>query len=269
MLTSLLPGFREVRAPLAAGALLLATAYLLVSDQVASATASRATSPGFGRLSDSLGRSGWLIVAAVLAYLVGSALVTFRNMLNQRLLLGWLRHLSDETYVDGRHRKQTRWESVVAPISRTALSRVGRLGHESTIYDQRVAIGVGSDVILGGGKRLLIASKDLHNEVDRLQAESEFRDALVPPAAILGVVLAASLTMAFWLECIGIVLLVLLLVIMVFQARHMQREALSMHCHAVADGTVSTDFLDRWRLQHVERHEATPNTPPPSSGPDQ
>ena len=80
MLTSLLPGLRQIRSPIASGWLLVASVYMLLASRVDEATdLNGGVGRGLVRLNDQLGTNGWTIVAAVAAYLIGSIYVSFTS----------------------------------------------------------------------------------------------------------------------------------------------------------------------------------------------
>ena len=241
MLTSLLPGVRDVKAPLAAGALLLASCYVVLHDQVTRLDRPGRLSDGVQSLVDRIGGRGWLALGAVVAYLVGAAYMSLHRSVLRQVAAGMTATVTSSPYLY--ERRQARWESVMAPFSRPSMRRVGLLRSEA--HDEGLAHAVAIDIIFGGGKRLLVANPDLHGEYDRLVSEAEFRDAvLLPSFLLLGVVLAnvdASLSM----EAVTTVVVALLGVVLFAQARALDREARSMYAHAVADGVVSTAALDQ------------------------
>ena len=72
MLSSLLPGIREVRAPFVAGFITLVALYLLFDRQIAILTQPSAVDNGIRTVTSLLGLSGRLAVGGIIAYLVGA-----------------------------------------------------------------------------------------------------------------------------------------------------------------------------------------------------
>ena len=261
MLTSLLPGIRDLRAPLTAGSLLLACSFVLLEGTAGRLTREDRLGPGLVALDDRLGDRGWLVVTGVAAYLVGSVFVSGRNSLVRQLAA---RSLPGMTTTDYLHRKQTAWESVIAPFSRPSLRRLGVLHgpDHDPVLAQRVCV----DILFGGGKRLLVANKDLYGEYDRLTAEAEFRDAVTLPGLAFVAIVLANIegTVATEVALASFGLLVGL--ILTAQARGLDRQANSMYAHAVADGIVSTAVLDQPDKDGRRRWVDAPAPARPASG---
>jgi hypothetical protein len=239
VLVGLLPGLREVRAPLTAGSLLLAALYVVFADAGREVVNERHVGSGLVMLSDHLGDRGWLVVAAVAAYLLGSVYVGLRNLLVRALAAGELERTTNPKYLDG---KKTFLESWAVPFSRPSLRRLGRL--KSDEYEAELAHRVCLDIIFGGGKRLLVAKRDFFDDYDRLKAEAEFRDSVTLPGLAFLVVVLLNIELAFWTEVVITLSVVSLMVVLTVQARAIDREANSMHAHAIADGLLSTQFID-------------------------
>lgn len=72
MLASLLPGLREIRAPLAAGYLWLVVGWLLLHDRVANSWSAPGAVEALGELRDAIGVGGVAAAATFLAYLLGA-----------------------------------------------------------------------------------------------------------------------------------------------------------------------------------------------------
>jgi hypothetical protein len=72
VLASLLPGLREIRAPLAAGYLWLVVAWLVFQDRVETGAAASGSVDALLTLKDELGTGGLTAAATFVAYLVGA-----------------------------------------------------------------------------------------------------------------------------------------------------------------------------------------------------
>ena len=92
-LTQLLPGLRDVRAPLVAGYLWLFTGWLLLAGHLPAKTDADVYANAFA-VGDAVGQIGWVTVASVAAYLLGSLLQSIPSWIsyNSVLLVRLLRH---------------------------------------------------------------------------------------------------------------------------------------------------------------------------------
>ncbi len=239
MLGIVLPGIREIRAPLAAGTLLLISAYLLLYDSAHTVVAGDRISPALQSVYDALGRTGLLVAAAVAAYLVGTVVTRTLSRSTRLRQVALVPHITTGTYRTAtRKPRLLAWQ---APFSRPSLARVVRLCEERKLPTETVL----AEIVLSGGKRLLVANRDLYADYDRLQAEAELRLAIVPPALLLAVAMTLQVPAALSVE-IGAVALVAVIGVMVLgDAQAILRDAHSMYAHMVADGVVSTPTLDR------------------------
>jgi len=75
MLTSLLPGFRDLRTPLVAGGTILLTLWLIFKDTIPAVTSATGVAPKIYALANLLGPSATLAVLSFVAYLVGSVVL--------------------------------------------------------------------------------------------------------------------------------------------------------------------------------------------------
>lgn len=260
VLSAVLPGLRSLRSSFVAGSLLLASLYVLLSDSVRESTNRGSVGHGLASLSDEIGDHGWLAVAGVGAYLLGSMYVLGRNLLLRNLSADALPKLtsSENLY----EQRSTAWRSLTSPFSRPSLRRLG-LMREST-YDPELARGVCLDIIFGGGKRLLVANKDLFDEYDRLVGEAEFRDAVTGPGLAFIAIVLFNTHLPIWLDVLACAGAVMIAIVLFFHARALDREANSMYAHAVADGYVSTAVLDQ--PDKPGRRRRTPTRRPANRG---
>ena len=243
MIASLLPGFRELRAPFASGAVLLAALYVAGYEKIRPATGGPRLGVGLNALFNLLGGRGRLVVLGVVTYLVGTVVVAWTRGLIRRLSLRLLPRTTNQAYLVS---KQTRWMATAAPFSRASLRRVLGLCQDE-FGDASLAEAVCSEVISGGGKRLLVKNKDLYVEWDRLKSEAEFRDAMIGPALLFATLVLPALQWPWWGKTAGAIAVIVILSVLWGHARQLDREANSMYAHAIADGTVATASIDARR----------------------
>jgi hypothetical protein len=241
VLASLIPGFRDVRSAFVAGSLLLASLYVLLIDTAEQTASDDHVGSGLRSLNNQIGDQGWLIVAGVAAYLLGSVFVVIRNLLVRNLSADALPHLTSVATLYERSRP--RWLGALSPFSRPSLRRVGLL--KSNHYDPGLAQAVCIDIIFGNGRRLQTASKELFDEYDRLRAEAQFRDSAILPGLIFLAVVMMNVDLSATFAAGLIVGSLVVAGILFVHARSLDREANSLYAHAIADGTVSAAILDQ------------------------
>ena len=233
-----MPGVREVRAPLAAGTLLLVSAYLLLYDSADTVVTGDRVSPGLLSLYDTLGRTGLLVAAAIGAYVVGTVVT---GLVTRRLRLFHARavaRVADEAYLEVR--RKPRLLALYSPFSRPALRRVRSLCDERGVSFDRVL----AEIVLSGGKRLLGTNRDLYGDYDRFLSEAEFRLSVSAPSVLLAVAVALQVPAAWPVEVGAVALTVLMAGVLVSDGLAALREAYSMYAHLVTDGVVATPTLD-------------------------
>lgn len=254
MLASVLPGFRQLRAPFAAGALILAAIYVAIYDRLQPAATSDYLKPGLDSLLRLLGPQGRTVVLGVTAYLVGTVLVAAVRGVIRSASIRRIPQLTSAEYLTAARKG---WSGVVAPFSRPSLRRIIRLCQDE-FADPGLAKDVCSEIIAGGGKRLLVSNKDLYIEWDRTQSEAEFRDAIIAPVAIFAIVALAAVHWAWWVKAISATTLAVITAVLWIDARRLDREANSMYAHAVADGTVATASIEARRDSADHRPRGQP-----------
>lgn len=84
MLANLLPGIRDVRAPLSAGCIWLLTLWLLSEDRVPTRQRARGVWASLYRLGTWIGPTGVLAAGTFLAYLIGAVLAVRVVTVNAR-----------------------------------------------------------------------------------------------------------------------------------------------------------------------------------------
>jgi hypothetical protein len=233
----LIPGLREVRAPLLAGALLLAAAYLLLFDAADDVLAEPEVSDGLQSLYDLLGRNGFLAAAAIVAYLLGTVFTRLMTASMRTFTLALVPRIASAEFV---RTGGSRWLHFFRPFSRPSVRRILPLCEQNQCQAEDVL----TDIVVSGGKRLLANARDLYIEYDRLRAEAELRLAVVAPALLLAVVVTLQVPATLATEAVAIVVVWAIAVLVLVDAVALTRHANSMYAHAVADGVVTTPTLD-------------------------
>lgn len=217
LLSSLLPGVRALRAPLAAGFIWLLSLWLAVEPLVPEHTPTAGIGGSIARM-EGLGQAiGWLVMVSFAAYLVGSILMVVVPRVGMRMVELVARH---ETYYDStsgeyRWRYSIRWArggeednapprppgKLVRYINRVMGPRAGP-SQDAAWRLETYAAENGPGRNLEGTMReiaeeweilpLTIAGTNptLYTEIDRYRAEAEFRTALQAPLMALGIVVA-------------------------------------------------------------------------------
>jgi hypothetical protein len=260
MLSSLLPGIRQLRAPFVAGVISMVAVYLLLDKQIDTLIQPSAADPGVETIVSLLGLGGRLAVGAIAAYLVGSLILQAIDYIRyfEERFKGWM--TKKYNFVDwaAKSEEWTLWSRLAIPFSRSSLVRlVARCE-----FDPNLIEAVQSDIRRGRGKgRLLVVSKDLYLEYDRLEAEAEFRRAVAWPGLILLVALVASLSWPIWAVWIGMITSLIVLLGLAIHARIIQKDANSIYAHAVADDLVSTASLDALKDEQSAKIGVLDNSP--------
>jgi hypothetical protein len=212
VLSNLLPGIRELRAPLAAGYLWLLAAWLFLADVLPSRT--EVDSDGVERiyrLQPLVSDIGVAIVASVAAYVLGSIVIDLQTgigrALTNRVPLRDRRNTVSaalDTSTAGR-------EVLEAVLEASQRAREwARRAEESSedaalIREARWIKAAGwiaeSHAVLK--TRLLDISSALHSEVDRPDAEATFRMALWPPLAVISLYLMST-TSVLWVWALAL-----------------------------------------------------------------
>lgn len=238
MLTSILPGLREVRAPLTAGILLLSTLLVGLSTLDWSETAWSRAGPGLLALESMIGDHGKWVAASVLAYLLGSLYMTARDKvvraLSARLIQG---RLTNREYLFESDQGKLFF---LSPFSRPSLRRIGILEGR---YDSETARVRALDIIFSAGNPLLVGHEKLYLEYDRLRSEAEFRDAAAIPGFLLSIVAAIDFDIPMAAQALFVIATGSVAGLLLVQGRTLHRNANSTFAHAVADGLAS---LPQW-----------------------
>lgn len=206
MLTTVLPGLRELRAPLAAGYLWLATAWVIFGDVIPGRSdLNGGPIERLYRLEPTISDLGRAVAVSVAAYVIGSILIDIQASLQERppplktpeagapvKTLDAGAALVPLIYASDAARA---WVNTRLPEA----SNSGRLAPEAFAQAQNW-IADNRDVLK---TRLLDLSPALHSEVDRPDAEAKFRMALWPPLSVIALYLTIT-TSVVWLLALTI-----------------------------------------------------------------
>jgi hypothetical protein len=212
MLSSVLPGVRDVRTPLVTGYAWLIALWLLFADWNPAQRAGAQLRSVFSPLTTSLGSGPILALVTVVAYLFGGLLVgdpnrtPFLPSLNRVLAhpLELLRNLDANSRSD--LRKPLREAGRSRRYRDIDTYRLGSHFIRRDITDD-ADVEPAKEAIMGfdhtsAAVRLQIANKDLWDQYDRFRAEAELRFSLAPAVVAIAVGLAAR--MPFWTSVVAI-----------------------------------------------------------------
>ena len=243
MLIHLLPGIRTLRAPSAAGSLFLAAIYLVAVSAGAADAVRDGIGFGLAQIIDWFGRPGVLAVFAVSAYLLGDVYLTLSTKLTRRINIRLLQSLSHDEATRSDQRQVPHWQRVLVPLS---CQSVARLRSQFSLSDDELC-RVCHDIVVNEGKRLIVANRDAWHEFDRLVAEAQFRDAIALPMVIFTAAAVFESSPPFLIGIAIFTSALGLAGITYVAARRADRKAMSTHAYLVAEGIVSTAYLDQRR----------------------
>ncbi|MET8849001.1 hypothetical protein [Amycolatopsis sp. NPDC004625] len=200
MLTSLLPGVREVRTPVASGFAWLLVGWLVLADHLPRGRPAQHVFATLWDLGSYVGKGGLLVAVSFAAYLLGAFLeVDPLHLWEHGGRPAWINHLRDIARRGRFHR------AGIFPLS----GQTQRDLHDFT------AEGYAADhplMFLASGimreerqlaTKLQAANVELYNRYDRALAEATFRINVTPPLVVLAVVLAWGSGAGPWLVAGG------------------------------------------------------------------
>lgn len=200
MLAHLLPGARELRTPLAAGALWLAAAFLLLQWHLPQVRESLELVAGEVAVPDAIARAGALPAFIFLAYLIGAAVSPNLDRGLTALAVGWLdnrfgRRVADFGTLSDDLMDQIRARFAVVEGEDTIrhINRAEKLAHDSN-----------RSALPSLRSQLLAKSEPLFQRYDRLEAEACFRLGILAPTLAIAAVAVGRLPL--WL-CLAVGLL--------------------------------------------------------------
>jgi hypothetical protein len=238
-LSNLLPGFRQLRAPLAAGYLWLLFIYLVAD--LGDAHPTSGITKQIADLGDALSPVGVAAAAGFAAYLIGS----FSTWVARELVQLLVRTINPKTGASQGGLSSRGF----AALDDLLTPRVAR-GELRTLADAgRLAREILGELDLIK-TRLLGRDPELHGEIDRLHAEAEFRFALLLPltavaiVAVLGIPIPGDFGDVADIPMVsGVVILV---EVFAFQAIGVWRQANDKLLDAVFLERVESPALERW-----------------------
>jgi hypothetical protein len=293
VLGSLLPGVREVRAPLAAGYTWLFVAWLLYGSDASQHPTGVALD--LKRLHETVSTAGAAVAVGFVAYMIGVFSIAAANILSDRaarllrpLTGAWLRW----RHTHSMQRRTPWWFSDYAPRTAVALKTLvvpqmeetgaalnlagrddSRPGYEQLAdlvapivrrpaegrIEEAVTEGV-ADEFEQMGRQLIGREPELFGEYDRLRAEAELRASLVLPGAALGATLV-WIGGGGWRSVGAAVIVAAVLLVPLAKARN--HDAIDVVVSALRDGRVDSPVLVRLK-QETERikGEAEAAAPP-------
>ena len=241
VLASVMPGVRELRAPLAAGYLWLLWAWLVWGTNLPDQDD---VSGPLGRIYDLqpiVSAFGVAVVASVAAFIVGSIAIEIGDAALDWLvpLVNWVQSLEhvrlDRLLRDPAGNRRLPGGSALEATVREVAQEADETSParweipavvERTLSSER-------DVLK---TRLLQASADLHSEVDRPDNEALFRSALWPPLAAISIYMGVVVSPVWFIA-------LLLPALLIWQQRRQRREADDALATAIAcDEALQTFF---------------------------
>jgi hypothetical protein len=253
MLAALLPGLRELRAPLAAGYLWLLVAWLAFADALPSQEAATGALAHVYELNEGARAVGLGVALSFLAYLVGAL---------SEALLGVADRWLDRPFTSSRARRSI--ELVVDERLREFVAEIGFDRLQDLLQEQ-----LRGEFALEGGDRntqfgqliraleerivreldlvatrLIGSQVELYSTIDRLRAEAELRFAIAPPLLALSVFLGVT-EHAAWLTAM------LAVAVLGWQGVRRRTRANDVIADALLLGPVEAPILERLRRASV------------------
>jgi hypothetical protein len=278
VLSAILPGARQVRAPLAAGATWLLTIWLAIEPGLAESTKATGIYASLVRLSDATGNAVVLAVIGFLAYMLGSVttsavLALARDALPKAHRGNPVRSLvlARVFAADARLREHTEIASLDEAAARPEARDLFAPPAEEPFVrdgDNPVQITENLEVRIrryGSWReaKLQLLSKDpqLYAELDRHEAERELRLALLAPLLALTIVVAVRVGPWYASLALAVTGLALLWVLKV-QAAMAREWSERVLLDVIRNGTVTVPLLEQLDhdvdllIQRLDRAEA-------------
>lgn len=289
ILASLLPGVRAIRAPLAAGLVLLLAIWLAVEPSLPVAAEATGVYKSLTRLGELDQSFGAVALVALTAYLVGSMYVVIAGVAMRWVVTRWPklqvvgpdgrlgtafvrpRHAESETERDLQQTVQlltgllpSRAETehlarhiadAVEPRLREFLRTTEASNAEHATALDRAARFVAKRLLDEDWDSLplsLIGTQpQLYAEVDRFRAETEFRAALAGPAAALIAVLAVRTDVGWWIALPTVVVELIVLGAFALASRDAIQRANSTLAGGIRASLVHPPSLDAQALDDI------------------
>ena len=237
MLFNLLPGLREIRAPLISGYVWLTFFFLALHEDLPSAGSPGSVLNPLFEIGESLTTGGLIAVTGVAAYLVGSAMQELWKVLGRVLSPGrpFYGEAGTRTSASGRRDVKSavrvRMQNVTGLLSQVAVAP-----GERGIADEPDPEEIERELPLI--RTLLLGERpELVGELDRLQAEADLRVTVAFPLAFLAVYLA-------WKASHGWILLLLPALLLLVQGYQRQLDAGDLLAKALKIGKADAPSLE-------------------------
>jgi hypothetical protein len=240
-LANILPGLREIRAPLAAGYLWLFFGYLVFG------APERRDATGLEQklidLGDALSPVGLAVAASFVAYLVGSLSLAAARMLGEGLS-SIVQNLRSRDLPSMRlsERGQSTLEEIVG--ERYVAGLIGSVGEA-----RRLAREIVEDLDLVR-TRLMGREPELFAEVDRLSAEADLRAAITLPLAGLAIAIPVLVQVPSTPHAVSALVIAEIAICLVafigLEAAESRRKANDRLLEAVYLGRVASPAIERW-----------------------
>lgn len=235
--STILPGVRQLRAPLAAGYVWIL--FICLAAHVTEVSPRSEFTRELVDLAHTLSAIGLAVAVSFAAYLIGSLSQWIFSVLGSILF-----RRSRRRALLSERGQETLDDLLASRVAAGVLSKAADAGH--------LAKEVMNDLALTK-TRLLGVHNELYEEIDRLQAEAEFRAALLPPlSAVLTLAVfeipggALPSELPAWLLLFGVALLAELIG---FQIIALVQQANDKVVDALLLERVSSPALDRWERE--------------------
>lgn len=255
VLASLLPGFRNVRNSAAVGAISLVAMYLLLAPRWSGFTApGSVSSQPLKALAKLLGPTATLAAIGLIAILVGETVCSLATKCTRsicrRVLTYSLSDFDDEMELSQRLANRNAFARTFAAFSSNSLRRMyGRLCTDPLYQsmDQKTRCILFRSLMqqmIFMSPRLIALKPESFAEEQRLRADSELRDGLLVSLPIA----LCALTIQFdsrplWLSITIMLLIPSIALYLLWDGRHLWREANSQVAHGICDGNVPLEEL--------------------------
>lgn len=247
MLSSLLPGVREIRTPLASGYLWIINLWITAGGWVPSKDPGHGAVSAIWKMGEFFGKPVLLAALSFIAYLIGTFLevdplrmwdhggrpkwvTKGRNLLRYLPLLSRMKILP----VSGQARKDiARFSESIAGFSADDSSEIMEI-LENVMKEE-------SQIVT----RIQARNVDLYNKYDRLLGESSFRINVAPPLVLLSLILIWSSSASSYVQVFLTLASVLYGVLLFRQGVHKAIRSRDVITQALAVGIVESTYLSR------------------------
>lgn len=246
VLSSLLPGLRTLRAPLAAGYIWLLNIWLLFGDQLPSRDEAAGLVERLYDLEGVVSEVGMVLALSFVAFLVGAISETGSRYILMMFPGSHIVRASYAQFLD----RETRRLGIRHRLAKEELERVQAAARDMNEGRVLVRQGIrgyrpvddefGVTALREMGRiraRLMAEQTALYGEHDRIQSEAEFRVTIVPPLVFFVVTVALSVH-PLWLLALAPLGLLL------YQANGLRSQAGQVLVAAVTSGKVKSPYLE-------------------------